>query len=359
MRISKYTIIRKLLFILGAPFSFVWELTYKVRRFCYKYGLFQQRTFAVPIISIGNLSFGGTGKTPFTIWLAQYLAEIDKKTMILTRGYKGELENSHGIIQTKRKLGNNPVVYGDEPLVFAKKLKNAAIVVGKNRSDNLEYYFDRVSPDIVLLDDGHQHLKLNRNLNIVLIDSIMPLSRYYVAPLGYLREGLSALIDADIIVLGHADQVHRQKLDQLKEMIGKYALPKAPIIEVGYRPLGLFNFSFEKKMELSQIVGKDVIAVAGIGSPVAFFDLLVSLGCNLIKKVSFPDHHLYTAKELENLIFEAKAHNAIIITTEKDMVKARRVVDYDRLLYLEIQVDFLSGEEIVKKKVQEVLSQSI
>ena len=217
MKKNLYSIIYTFLYIL----SFIWEKAYQVRRFLYKYGFLKKRAFDVPIVSVGNLSFGGTGKTPFTLWLGEYLAQERKKVMILIRGYKGNLENSFGIIRSPYRLISNPYKYGDEPLLLARRLKSASIVIGKKRSDNLEYYFYKEQPDIVLLDDGHQYLQLNRNLNILLLDTSMSLESYKTAPLGYLREGLSALKDVDTIVFTQCDQVSSQKLDKFKT-IGEF-----------------------------------------------------------------------------------------------------------------------------------------
>src|SRR5690606_32028400 len=158
--------------------------------------------------------------------------------MILMRGYKGKLEKSSGILRGGRKLGYNPVDYGDEPLLLARRLESASIVVGRNRSENLRYHFNNEKPDVVLLDDGHQHLKLYRDLNIVLFDALMPASRYKVAPLGYMREGFSALKDADLVVIGRADQATRESIDNLKELVHSYAQAVSNCAEIGFGQSG-------------------------------------------------------------------------------------------------------------------------
>ena len=121
---------RKLL----GPFSWAWESVYQVRRFAYNYGVFKRNKFQVPIISVGNLTFGGTGKTPITLWIAEYFNSRERKVMILMRGYKGKLEHSSGILRSGKKIGFNPFYFGDEALLFARRLQNVSVVVGKNRS---------------------------------------------------------------------------------------------------------------------------------------------------------------------------------------------------------------------------------
>lgn len=333
------------------PLSLTWEWVYRVRRFMFNYGLFKKNYFQVPIISIGNLTFGGTGKTPFTLWLSDYLGrEKSKRVLVLMRGYKGNLEHGSGLLKSGARLGYNPFDYGDEALLLARRLKNTFIAVGKKRSENLIHYFDEVSPDVVLLDDGHQHLKLNRDLNIVLFDSLMSLEKYKVAPQGYMREGFSALKDAEVVVLGRADLVSESKLNSLKSIVLKYN-PRVKFAEICYRPTGLYNISCEKVFDIDHFVGKRVICVAGIASPSAFFKYIETLGIEIIHQVSFPDHHYFKADEITQLIELSKKEDAYILTTEKDIVKIRRVVDTDRLLYLEIKVDFLKGEDEVKKAI--------
>ena len=327
------------------PLSIVWDGVYRLRRFLYSYNLVKSESFQVPIISVGNLTFGGTGKTPFTIWLSEYLNSKNKKVMILTRGYKGKLEHSSGVLHSGKKLGFNPFEYGDEALLLVRRLKNAAVVVGKKRKENLEFYFDKEHPDVVVLDDGHQHLKLKRNLNIVLFDALMPLERYKVAPRGYMREGFSALKDADLIVIGRATQVTREKVLQLQDIIKKYAPPEIHFALMDYKPSGFFDSSYQKELEVEEIQGKKVICLAGIASPDSFFNLVESLGADVIDTFVYPDHHFFTVEEIKKILDQATQEEAYVVTTEKDIVKIRRIIDDPRMLYLEIQVDFINGKE--------------
>ena len=338
------------------PFAMLWNAIHKIRRHFFYYGILKQNQFQVPVISIGNLSFGGTGKTPFTIWMSKYLDEIGMKVMILTRGYKGGLENSSGIIRAGRKLGLNPQEFGDEATLLARRLKSANIVVGKDRSSNLDFYFEEINPDVVLLDDGHQHLRLSRNLNIVLFDVSMPIEKYKVAPLGYLREDFSALRDTDVIVFGKVNQVSEQEVSELKELIIPHVSKDVFFASMNYKPTGFFDISYKKRFDLNEIVGKNVIAVAGIASPQSFFELLNQLKANIIKTYSYPDHHYFSLDEMREILNIADKNDALVITTEKDMVKMRRIIDDNRMLYLEILIDFVSGEQEIKNILSSVFS---
>ncbi len=337
------------------PLAWLWDGVYRLRRFLYNYDFIASEKFQVPVISVGNLTFGGTGKTPFTIWLSEYLNQQDKKVMILTRGYKGKLENSSGVLHSGKRLGFNPFEYGDEALLLVRRLKNAVVVVGKKRKQNLEFYFDKELPDVVLLDDGHQHLQLKRNLNIVLFDALMSPERYHVAPLGYMREGFSALKDADLIVIGRASQVERERLDDLQKLISKHCRPDVHFSLMDYKPTGFFDSSYEKSLSPEDIQGKKVICLAGIASPESFFNLVESMGADVIERLSFPDHYFFNVEEVEEIIERARQEGAYVVTTEKDIVKIRRITDSPSLLYLEIQVDFLSG----KNEALEIISQAI
>lgn len=337
--------------IFFSPLAWMWELIYFFRRACYDYGIFKQRSFQVPIISIGNLTFGGTGKTPFTLWLAEYLKTKNKKVMILMRGYKGRLENSSGLINSENLITPDPVDYGDEALLFARRLSNATIVVGKNRGKNLGFYFPKVELDVVLLDDGHQHIKIKRKINIVLFDASMPILRYRVAPLGYMREGFHALKDADLVVIGRADVVSKEKLDELKEVLRPHIPLDVEIAEIGYRPNGFYNASNDLILNVEQIKGKKVIGVAGVANPKSFFKLLEDLGAEVIVTESFPDHHYFKLDEINALLSYAKSEDALLVTTEKDMVRIRKIVEDETIVFLEVDVHFLSGEEAVIKVI--------
>ena len=333
--------------------SLIWSGIHILWRLAYRYDLFKKNSFQVPIISVGNITFGGTGKTPFVIWLANFLKEQDKKVMISMRGYQSKKEHFYGFLRAGRKMSANPVEYGDEALLLSKKLNHVSIVVGKNRSDNLDYCFDRESPDVVLLDDGHQHLKMERDLNIVLFDATMPLEKYQVAPLGYMRESFYALQDADVIVISKVDQAHLKKLEQLEQLIRKYCLPDVVLAQIAYKPMGIHSLQREEQIELSKLKGKDVICVAGIASTSSFYSMIETLGVNIVKRYSFPDHYFFNNNEIEILLEEAEASNCHIVMTEKDAVKIHRFF-HDRIYYLKIDIEFVNGEKNVQEAITRI-----
>jgi tetraacyldisaccharide 4'-kinase len=338
------------------PLSAIWENAYRLRRSFYEYGILKKEYFKVPIISIGNITFGGTGKTPMIIWLNGKLEKYGLESIVLTRGYKGNLEHKSGIIKGGEKFLSNPNEYGDEPLLISKNMSKGAVVVGKKRSQNLKKYFYDVNPDVVLLDDGFQHIQLYRSFNIVLFDALLPIESYKTAPQGYLREGLTALKDADAILISRADQVKEEDLDKLYKLIKKYHRPNIPMGRFKYHPQGLFNCFGEKMLKTSELEGKKVIALTAIASPESFYHLIEKQGAQIVDKMVYPDHHFFSHQDLADIIAECDKHDAIVVTSEKDMVKLKKVTKDPRVLSLNIGIKFLSGEDELFDKIRTILN---
>jgi tetraacyldisaccharide 4'-kinase len=340
--------------VLG-PISFLWEWVYRIRRSFYEYGVFEKKVFKVPIISVGNLSFGGTGKTPTIVWLADWLISKNLTPAVLTRGYKGVLEHSSGLLKSGQKFRLNPFDYGDEPLMISNKMSRGAVIVGKNRAKNLLKYFAEVKPDVVLLDDGFQHLKIYRSFNIVLFDAQMSLDLYKTAPLGYLREGMTALKDADAIIVSRADMVSKEKLQKLFSKVSHYFHHDIPIATTRYKPLGVFDVYDKFVYSVEALKGMRMIAVTAIASPDSFYSYLDSFGVDITEKVSFPDHYFFTPEDVNELLIKASQQSAMIICSEKDMVKMKRVSLDSRILYTQVKVEFLSGEKELLGSLSKVL----
>jgi tetraacyldisaccharide 4'-kinase len=288
--------------------------------------------------------------------MANYLNEKNNKVMILMRGYKGKLENKSGLIIAGKKINPDPVDYGDEAILLARRLEGTAIVVGKKRTENLQYYFPKFEPDVVLLDDGHQHIRLKRKLNIVLFDATMPLYKYQVAPLGYLREGFHSLKDADLIVIGKADQATRTHIDSLKQLIDPYLPYQIKFAEVGFAPSGFYNSSYDLVYGLEQIKDKKVILVAGVANPKSFFQIVEKLGAEILITEAFSDHHFFKREEMESLVSYAKSEDALIITTEKDIVRIKNVIEDNVILFMQVELEFFSGEADTKNIIDRSLS---
>lgn len=337
------------------PLSIIWEWAYKVRRSFYEYGVLKKKVFKVPVISVGNLSFGGTGKTPTIVWLADWLISHNLTPVVLTRGYKGQLEHSSGLLKSGQKFRLNPFDYGDEPLMISNKMKKGAVIVGKKRAENLMKYFSEVHPDVVLLDDGFQHLQIYRSFNIVLFDAMMALNLYKVAPLGYLREGLSALKDADAIIVSRSDMVTPEKREKLISLISGHFHHNPSIAFTCYKPLGIFDVHDKYIFSVDELKGLKAVAVTAIASPDSFYRYLENFGVEIVEKVSYSDHYFFTPEDVNDLLIKASQHSSIILCSEKDMVKIKRVSLDSRILFTKVKVEFISGEQELLQGLSKVL----
>ncbi len=190
-------------------FLFVISLLYggvvKLREFFYKKKMLKSERLPCKVISVGNVTVGGTGKTPMTIYVAELLNRLGYKVAILSRGYKGGAEKTGGIVSDGRTIFMEPDMSGDEPFMLAAKLKNTPVIVGKNRFEAGMLAIKKFKPDIIVLDDAFQHLKLVRDINLVLSDCRRPFGNTHMLPRGTLREPLSALLRGDAFILTRSD----------------------------------------------------------------------------------------------------------------------------------------------------------
>ncbi|MBF0362292.1 MAG: tetraacyldisaccharide 4'-kinase [Oligoflexia bacterium] len=346
--------------------SYIWDYIHRMRRIAYNNGFLKSSRVLTPIISVGNLSFGGTGKTPFVIWLTEYFNSLDKKIMILTRGYKGSLEKKGGAIVVDNKVDKkinfstkekyNPSLFGDEPILLANKINKGCVLVGADRVNNLKKFFDTIDPDIILLDDGFQHLKLQRDLDIVLIDASMPLSLYHPFPYGKLRENINVLKNADVVVINKTEQIDSKTLSSLNDKLKTFTKSDAIFAHIKYKITGFYN-SFNHRIYLAnELEGKKVVAMAGLAAPDSFFNSLTELGASIVDKIVLPDHFQYNKKYLDETLLKLLNSDRILVTTEKDMVKIREIVVNDSLLFAAIKIEFVRGEEQLKSLIKKIMN---
>ena len=281
------------LFFILKPFSKIWEVTTQFRL---NNGLWEK--MPIPIICIGNITVGGSGKTPVTISLQLLLKDMGIKACVVSRGYGGKISHPHYVSKddTFHKVG-------DEPIILSKQ---GSVIVSKSKKDGIiKAYNDGF--DIVLLDDGYQNSKINKDLSLVVVDSEILFGNEFVFPLGPLREPIkSGLSRADVIVLVSNNYVmNTNKIQKLSKE------NQIPIVE------GFFN---EKKM-IKNDKNKRVLAFSGIAFPEKFFNTLRNMGYNVLKTKVFPDHYPYTFNDIRRLRNHAENYNLKLITTEKDIVR--------------------------------------
>jgi tetraacyldisaccharide 4'-kinase len=310
--------------ILLAPLSLLAILygwVVRTRIFFYRIGIYRTHSLSCKVISVGNITLGGTGKTPFVILLAEMIRDKGYRTAILSRGYKGEYAGPYGVVSDGEKTLLDAVQAGDEPYLLAQKLKGVPIVVGKERLVSGRFVLDRFKPQVIILDDGFQHLSLKRDLNLLLMDSRHPFGNGKLFPRGELREPLTQMGRADAVILTKAEE------DDIINNLRKRLMnsPKGvPLFQVCYRPREVRVWGEENGKDSSILEGRKVLAFAGLARPSSFQKTLSSLGSEILKFVVFPDHHPYSPGDLERLSAEAlRAGAEAMITTEKDMVRMR------------------------------------
>ncbi len=278
----------------------------------------------IPVISVGNITAGGTGKTPFTLKLAQLLRAAGKKPAVLTRGYRGGAEKMGAVVSDRDKVLLDPACAGDEPYLMARRLPGVPVLAGRDRCRSaLEA--EKMGADVLILDDGFQYWKLARDLDIVLIDSTDPFGGGHMLPRGFLREPLKHLERADFFVLTKADQAGDVKKKEICDILHRYR-PDAPVIEAGHHPsfcVAYTDWSEGHTKPLPQGSPEEyVFLLSGIGSPDGFRRTAEEAGLRISGSAALDDHHAYTAEDLRKAAEQAGRCGAkAIVITEKDAVK--------------------------------------
>jgi len=333
----------KLIVALLVPCALVYRVVLRIRAFLYCRGIMPSFTLGVPVISVGNLSVGGTGKTPLTVLIARLLIARGKQVVVLSRGYGGAGGSAVRIVSDGSRILLPVSEAGDEPVLLARSVPGLIVVTCSDRYNGGLEALERFRPDIFLLDDGFQHLRLQRDLNILLLDAAKPFGNRWTLPAGLLREPLSAVRRADLIVYTRADGAKEYP-----------PLADIPVCRSVHRLSGIVSLSGGEPSSFSLLAGKKGVACAGIADPDAFFDALTREGVDLVATLTFQDHCFYgrtERAEIRRVMTETGAD--FLITTEKDAVKLTAFPDvpeaaYAAVLTLEIIDPGLLEAEIEK-----------
>ncbi len=307
------------------PFAMLYGTIVRIRVWLYQIGFFRAQRLKKPVISVGNLTLGGTGKTPVTIWLAERLLAEGKRVGILSRGYRGDGRTSDEIELMKFRLkGRVEFGVGKDRLVQGHKLESAV--------------------DVFLLDDGYQHLRLERDVNILLMDTVRPLGKERLLPAGRLREPLSAMDRADILVMTRTDASSdaQAAISRLTE----YPVFAARTKLMGFRRL----WSEAPVLRAEEMDMGPFLAFCGIGNPGAFLMDLKNWNLQIVGKEAFADHHQYSDGEIQELLDAAREAGArALVTTEKDAQNMADVEAVEMPIYVAvIEVEFPQEEAFLK-----------
>ncbi len=315
-----------LLRALLAAASFLYYALHKTRHFLYRVGIFRSVRLPVPVISVGNLTAGGTGKTPFVEMLARRLAKRNLRVAILARGYG------------RREDGGD-----DEQMLAEMELEGVVRLAGPDRVALAHRAISECRAEILILDDGFQHYRIKRDLDIVTIDATDPFAGGRLLPRGLLRERPACAARADLVVLTRCDQATAGDLAALRDRFDRIA---KPVLETVHRPVAVRTLWNKKRQTLEWLRGRRLSAFCGIGNPDAFRRTLESLGAEIVKFRAFVDHHPYTAQDVRQLNAEAQefmAHG--LITTEKDATKLSPDAFDLPIAALRVEMDVTRGDD--------------
>jgi tetraacyldisaccharide 4'-kinase len=312
-----------------------------IRNLLYSKGWLKIHHVNVPVISIGNITTGGTGKTPLVIWLANQITQNPKfkNCAILTRGYKTT----------------------DEPEILAQSCLDAKVIVNPNRVAGAQEAITKFAARVLIMDDGFQHRRLGRNLDIVAIDSTCPFGYSKILPAGLLREPVSALKRADAIVLTRSDQIKKSELENLEAKLRRIN-PKMLIAKAVHNPL-LVQTARGEQITLDKLKGKKIFAFCGIGNPDAFLNTLTKIGAQLVGSKAYNDHHIYTDENIKDIYEQALYLGAqLVLTTQKDWTKISPMnlpTAEIPFAYLAMEIKFTDGQDKLKQLIDTTLTGKI
>jgi len=287
----------------------------------YRIGLRKQVRLPCRVISIGNISVGGTGKTPLTQRVGAYLSAHGLRVCVLSRGYRGANEHGVAVVSTDRRVELDSHAAGDEAYLLARSLPGVPVLVGKDRRQTGALAWERFKPDVIILDDGMQFYQLHRDVEIALVNAVRPFENGWTFPRGLLREPPSHLRRADCLIITHADRVESGELTILQERLQRLC-PHSVLYTARYAVEGLRALDHSQAPLLEWLEGRRVASFCALGNPALFEAQLQRAGAELVSRFRFPDHHSPTVGELQEIIMEACAHGAeAILVSEKDAVK--------------------------------------
>ncbi|MBN1823581.1 MAG: tetraacyldisaccharide 4'-kinase [Endomicrobiales bacterium] len=336
-----------------SPFVFVYKTLSELDR-----KLSKPAKLPAPVISIGNITWGGTGKTPVVIKLARDLENLGLKPVVLSRGYKRKGSAARSVVVSDgEKTLCEPDECGDEPYLVAEALGSVVVMSGRDRVRSAEFAFKKFSPDVFIIDDGFQHWKVKRDLDIVCVNALNPFGNGFLIPAGMLREDKSSLARAGLVVVTNSDTAGIQKTKETVEEIKRHT--SAPVVESRYKVTGLRRITDNKSRNIEEFSGRKVTAFSGIGETASFHKLIEKSNVIIEKSLDFPDHHWYNLNDVRSAGFRRP-----ILTTGKDAVKLKSILgglDAERagmFFILDIEPEFLQGEHVWRQAIEKTARSS-
>lgn len=318
--------------------SVIYKMITRFRNYLYDiFFLKVHKVNGVKVVCIGNITVGGTGKTPAVQYFAKKYLELGYKVAIVSRGYKGRRKRDPFVVRDYERIMGTVKTSGDEAMLHSNKLE-IPVIVSKNRFEGALLASKVYACDLVILDDGFQHRKLWRDKDVVLIDATNPFGGEKILPQGRLREELKGLERAKEFIITKADLVPKEEIDTIKDRLSIY---NKLVSVASHGPKSLYN-SKNKELKLESIKGKKVLLFSALANPQQFTETIKKYNPKEIEVISFKDHHLYKVKDYELIRNKAKEFGAqLIISTEKDYVKFKDKLEMDKLYVLAIEFNLL------------------
>lgn len=323
-----------------APVAGGYGLAAAIRRWGYHRGLLRMTRLPVSVISVGNLTVGGSGKTPVVLALAQLIASTGRPVGVVTRGYRGTRSHDPWLVSDGRLIRATAEEAGDEAILLAGRLERIPVAVGCDRAAAGRLLLAQETPgvskpEVLIVDDGFQHLALHRDLNLLVIDGSRPAFDQWLLPCGPLREPWSAVRDASAaVVMDRPGTMTADEMRRLRDRLNRRGFA-GPCFRARLQPSGLVALASGDPLSLAALAGADVAVCSGIGHPESFRNLVAQAGARPVVEWIFEDHHRYTSGEVAAITREARRRGAtMLVTTEKDAVK------------LTARPEFLSGGEL-------------
>ena len=346
-------------------FSVIYEAGVRLKLSLYKAGIFKQTKLPCCVISIGNITVGGTGKTPTAQKMAIIIQKMGYRVVILNRGYRSHWNEEIGVVSDGKKIFMTAYEAGDEAYLMAKTLPGIPVVIGKNRAVTGEFAVKKLNAQVIIMDDGYQHWTLYRDLDVVLVDTLNIFGNRRLLPRGTLREPLQNLDRAGMFLLTKTDQSSVFSRDGLRDTLAKYN-SHAPIIESVHKPVNFVEIADWYKglrshaKSLEELKGRSVMVFSAIGNPSSFEQTLSDVGLDIKEAIRYPDHHDYGMLEMQYIMERAIKENVgALITTAKDAVKIpTEFIYFDRevpLYVLNMEIRITSGRDLF----QETIARSI
>lgn len=301
------------------------------------------------IVSVGNISTGGTGKTPCVQWLARALQQRNYRPAVIARGYGGTQSKVGFVVSDGQSIFGNARDCGDEPMLHARALSGVPVVIGQDREAAVRRAVSELNCNVAILDDGFQYWSLARDFDLVLLDARRPFDNGKLLPLGRLREPEAALLRAHALLLTRVDRASPDELDAAYRAIRSFAV--APIWESRHAPQTLRDESSDQETSLDQLRGAKIGALSALAGNEEFFASLEAMGAKLVARLARRDHHRWSEHEIRRFSHSAQAQGAtMLLTTEKDVVKIKPSWSHRLPLYsLPIALDIARGDELLER----------